>query len=210
VEPLPTAPRISPGHRIITDNDFSVLRGTVGWARTTDLLFHSQRVQIEPSGALLNFLSTAPVSHQKRPDRDASNAIKCEQKFSKINEAGHFPTAHNGLIAGRATVSESTTKSIVFRPQKIDHKDAGSSNIKVPICPGPLPIHNCSSTLRTVLLYATATQQPYPCPRFLSPGRGPRFGPLCADHQSLLINSFPTLRHLYLVGARGSDLGPAD
>jgi len=30
---------------------------------------------------------TAPVSHQKQPDRNATNAIEIKQKYSKINEA---------------------------------------------------------------------------------------------------------------------------
>ena len=37
-------------------------------------------------------------------------------------------------------------------------------------------------------LYATATQQPCPRSRFLSHGRGPRFGPLCVHHFHIKIN----------------------
>jgi hypothetical protein len=51
---------------------------------------------------------TAPVSHQKRPLRNATNAIDLQRKYSKINEAGLYPSAHNGLVAGGA-LSESTT-----------------------------------------------------------------------------------------------------
>jgi len=43
---------------------------------------------------------TAPVSHQKRPNRSATNAIGLKQKDSKINEADRYPAAHNGLVAG--------------------------------------------------------------------------------------------------------------
>ena len=43
---------------------------------------------------------TAPVSHQKQPDRNATNANEIEQNHSKINEAYRYPAAHNGLVAG--------------------------------------------------------------------------------------------------------------
>jgi hypothetical protein len=43
---------------------------------------------------------TAPVSHQKRPCQNATNAIELERKRSKINKAHHYPVAHNGLVAG--------------------------------------------------------------------------------------------------------------
>jgi hypothetical protein len=69
-------------------------------ARTWDPMIKSQWVPELPSGALPYLLSAAPVSHQKRPDPDAPNAIKCERKRSKINKARHFPAAHNGLVAG--------------------------------------------------------------------------------------------------------------
>lgn len=42
---------------------------------------------------------TAPVSHQKRPNRSATNAVGFE-KYSKINEAGRYSAAHNGPSAG--------------------------------------------------------------------------------------------------------------
>ena len=43
---------------------------------------------------------TAPVSHQKPPQRNATNAIEIEPKYSKINEPDRYPPAHNGLVAG--------------------------------------------------------------------------------------------------------------
>jgi hypothetical protein len=43
---------------------------------------------------------TAPVSHQKRPLRNATNAINLQRKYNKINEACRYPPAHNGLVAG--------------------------------------------------------------------------------------------------------------
>jgi hypothetical protein len=42
----------------------------------------------------------APVSHQKQPDRSATNAIESKQNRSKINKADRYPAAHNGLVAG--------------------------------------------------------------------------------------------------------------
>jgi hypothetical protein len=43
---------------------------------------------------------TAPVSHQKRPNRSAGNAIGLKQNDSKINEVDRHPAAHNSLVAG--------------------------------------------------------------------------------------------------------------
>jgi len=42
----------------------------------------------------------APVSHQKQPHQNATNAIEIEQKRGKINEADRYSAAHNGLVAG--------------------------------------------------------------------------------------------------------------
>jgi hypothetical protein len=43
----------------------------------------------------------APVSHQKRPERSATNAIDIERKRRSFNEADRNPAAHNSLLAGR-------------------------------------------------------------------------------------------------------------
>jgi len=43
---------------------------------------------------------TAPVSHQKRRDRSATNAIEIKQNCRKINGSGRYSAAHNGLVAG--------------------------------------------------------------------------------------------------------------
>jgi hypothetical protein len=45
-------------------------------------------------------MPTAPVSHQKRPQQSATNAIKGKRKHSEINEGDRFTAAHNGLVAG--------------------------------------------------------------------------------------------------------------
>jgi hypothetical protein len=50
------------------------------------------------------FRSAAPVSHQKQPHQNATNAIEIEQKRSKINEADRYSAAHNGLVAGSSAV----------------------------------------------------------------------------------------------------------
>jgi predicted nucleic acid-binding protein len=42
--------------------------------------------------------TTAP--HQKRRERNATNAIEIKRKSSKINEFDRYPAAHNGLVAG--------------------------------------------------------------------------------------------------------------
>jgi hypothetical protein len=54
---------------------------------------------------------TAPVSHQKRPERNATKAIGHERKRRKINETDRYPVAHNGLAAG-STQAELATKSM--------------------------------------------------------------------------------------------------
>ncbi len=43
---------------------------------------------------------TAPVSHQKRPERSEMNAREIPQMRRKINDDGLYPPAHNGLVAG--------------------------------------------------------------------------------------------------------------
>lgn len=43
---------------------------------------------------------TAPVSHQKRCERSAMNAIEIEQKCREFNEADRYPAAHNSLVNG--------------------------------------------------------------------------------------------------------------
>jgi len=47
-----------------------------------------------------NEMPTAPVSHQKRPQQSATNAIKGKRKHSEINEGDRFTAAHNDLVAG--------------------------------------------------------------------------------------------------------------
>jgi hypothetical protein len=42
----------------------------------------------------------APVSHQKRPNQKATNAIEFKRKDSKINQPNRYSAAHNGLVAG--------------------------------------------------------------------------------------------------------------
>jgi hypothetical protein len=45
-------------------------------------------------------VATAPVSHQKQPDQNATNATEIKQNHSKINRPDRYPVAHNGLVAG--------------------------------------------------------------------------------------------------------------
>jgi hypothetical protein len=44
---------------------------------------------------------TAPVSHQKQTEQTTTNTIEIKRNRSKINEAGRYPAAHNGLVVGR-------------------------------------------------------------------------------------------------------------
>jgi hypothetical protein len=54
---------------------------------------------------------TAPVSHQKQPERTTTNAIEIEQNYRKINEAVLYPVAHNGLVVGSSPAGP-TSKSM--------------------------------------------------------------------------------------------------
>ena len=60
------------------------------------------RVEVPNTGTSGNQASegTAPVSHQKRRQRNATKAIGHERKRRKINETDRHPPAHNGLVAG--------------------------------------------------------------------------------------------------------------
>src|SRR6266540_3113712 len=57
-------------------------------------------------------LGTAPVSHQKRPHRTTTNAIEIKRKHCKINEAGRYPAAHNGLVAGSSPAGPTSLRSL--------------------------------------------------------------------------------------------------
>jgi hypothetical protein len=53
----------------------------------------------------------APVSHQKRPNQSATNAIEFKRKDSKINEADRYSAAHNGPVAGSSPDEPFTTSA---------------------------------------------------------------------------------------------------
>jgi hypothetical protein len=64
-------------------------------------------------------MRTAPVSHLKRPQQSATNAIKSKRKQSEINEADRFTAAHNGLVAGSSPAgptNESTAYQVFILP----------------------------------------------------------------------------------------------
>jgi hypothetical protein len=65
----------------------------------TDLLFHGRAF-------------TAPVSHQKQRERNATNAINPERKRSKINERDRYSAAHNGLVAGSSPAGPTSLRSL--------------------------------------------------------------------------------------------------
>ncbi len=50
---------------------------------------------------LLDSGLSAPVSHQKRSYRSATNLNEFEQNRGKIKETHLCPPAHNGLVVGR-------------------------------------------------------------------------------------------------------------
>jgi hypothetical protein len=45
---------------------------------------------------------------QKRPQQNETNAIEPERECSNINEANHYPPAHNGLVAGSSPAGPSS------------------------------------------------------------------------------------------------------
>jgi hypothetical protein len=49
---------------------------------------------------------TAPVSHQKRRNQSATNAIEFKQNDSKINKPDRYSAAHNGLVAGSRPLAD--------------------------------------------------------------------------------------------------------
>jgi hypothetical protein len=54
---------------------------------------------------------TAPVSRQKRPERNATNEIEIKQKRRIINEPNRCPAAHNGLVAGSSPAGPTSLRS---------------------------------------------------------------------------------------------------
>jgi hypothetical protein len=56
------------------------------------------------------FPITAPVSHQKRPQRDATNALDFSQMCRKINGSDLYSAAHNGLVGGSSPPGPTTGK----------------------------------------------------------------------------------------------------
>jgi hypothetical protein len=70
------------------EDDFP--KENVGWKAQTSRL----GIQVSITGR------TAPVSHQKRPRQNTTNASKLKRKRSKINKPNLDPPAHNGPAAG--------------------------------------------------------------------------------------------------------------
>jgi hypothetical protein len=64
--------------------------------------------------------NAAPVSHQKQPDRNATNATEIKQNRSKINEADRYPAAHNGQVAGSNPAAGPFTTSLPMTPNLVD------------------------------------------------------------------------------------------
>lgn len=53
-----------------------------------------------PKPPVISLHGAAPVSHQKRRERSATNAIEFKRKHSKISETDRYSAAHNGPVAG--------------------------------------------------------------------------------------------------------------
>jgi hypothetical protein len=84
------------------EDDFP--KENVGWKAQTSRL----GIQVSIAGR------TAPVSHQKRPRQNATNAIELKRKRSKINEPDRYSAAHNGLAAG-SSLADRPMKSVACR-----------------------------------------------------------------------------------------------
>jgi hypothetical protein len=72
-------------------------------ARPSQLHFRSlPAAHLHHHHAIESFASavTTPVLHQKRSQRDATNAIESAKSSRKINASDTCPAAHNGLVAG--------------------------------------------------------------------------------------------------------------
>jgi len=72
---------------------------------------------------------TAPVSHQKQPHQNATNAIEIKQKRIKINEADRYSAAHNGLVAGSSPAGRTSLRSLrelrLGKPAQVFRKRSG-------------------------------------------------------------------------------------
>ncbi|MGY4503748.1 hypothetical protein ACVWYH_007705 [Bradyrhizobium sp. GM24.11] len=79
-------------------------------AKSSEGLRH-QTLPIADFGPSGKFRSTAPVSHQKRRERNATKAIGLEQKSPEINGVDQHSAAHVGLVAGSSPAGP-TSKSM--------------------------------------------------------------------------------------------------
>jgi len=87
--------------------------------------------------------STAPVSHQKQRERNATNAINLERQRSKFNKGDRYSAAHNGLVAGSSPAGP-TKKSItyhVFISSPVEHRTRNASLSRSLLCFGGLKLH---------------------------------------------------------------------
>ncbi|WP_143198744.1 MULTISPECIES: hypothetical protein [unclassified Bradyrhizobium] len=74
---------------------------------------------------------TAPVSRQKQPNRNTTNANEIIKNFRKINEPNHYPIAHNGLVAGLIQ-AKLATRSIAGHSLLVRVPDSRPSICHVP------------------------------------------------------------------------------
>ena len=61
------------------------------------------------------FRSAAPVSHQKRRERNATKTIGLEQNRRKLNGADQYSAAHNGLVAGSSPAGPTSKVNFLLR-----------------------------------------------------------------------------------------------
>jgi hypothetical protein len=74
----------------------------------------TKRCRSPAYGPLGQFPSTAPVSHQKRRERNGTKATGIEQNRGKINEADQYSPAHNGQVAGSSLRRSARSNSATF------------------------------------------------------------------------------------------------
>ena len=68
------------------------------------------------------FPITAPVSHQKRPQRDATNALDFSQMCRKINGSDLYSAAHNGLVGGSSPPGPTTHQHDALDIKRLETK----------------------------------------------------------------------------------------
>jgi len=76
---------------------------------------------VHDTGAVLGSGSQPPHQFRTRNDliKTPTNATESKRKHSKINEADHYPVAHNGLVAGSSPAGPTTSLVRQRSPRRV-------------------------------------------------------------------------------------------